>query len=139
MFQRPTLPLAVLVELGTFLQRQHFSKFVVLFFVFLKKVATFILLSYASESNCFLFLLKIHRKTSQSKQTRIRSRVLNIIALGFVLIFSPLSCVSPGLPFQSINKTFGDAFCSVSSLSLTPVLQLPLLLCGKTTGICFLV
>lgn len=32
LFQRPTFPLAVLVEPCTFLQRQHFSSFVVLFF-----------------------------------------------------------------------------------------------------------
>lgn len=125
----PLFPLPVLVELCPFLQEWPFSFFFFLFYYafFFFNVATFILLSYGSDSNCFLFPLEVHTRTGPNKGNQIRS----ITHSCFLLLFLFSLC-----PFRA-SKGLGGFFCSGSSLSLTPVLQLPLLFCGKTTGICF--
>lgn len=93
------------------------------------KVATFILLSYDSESNCFLFPLKIHTNRFKANQNRKKSIKYNLhwILFGFVSVV-PVPLPTPS---EHQKNKFGDIFCSDSSLSLTPVLQLPLLFCGK--------
>lgn len=90
----PLFPLAVLVELCPFLQRQHFSCSIVfllfcLCFFYIYNVATFILLSDDSDSNCFLFPLKMHTRTGPNKQTGIRSQVLHVVAFVVVVVFRP--------------------------------------------------
>lgn len=96
----PRFPLAVLVELCPFLQRQHFSCFIVVLlfcFLYIYNVATFILLSNDSDSNCFLFPLKMHTRnwSKQTNKTGIRSRVLHVVAFVVVVGFRP--------PLQSIK------------------------------------
>lgn len=134
MFQRPAFSFGCSCRALSFSTKTAFllfyCGFVVLFcFLYIYNVATFILLSDDSDSNCFLFPLKMHTRnwSKQTNKTGIGSRVLHVVAFVVAVGFRP--------PFKAPNQF--DDFCSGSSLSLTPVLQLPLLFCGKTTGICF--
>lgn len=130
MFQRPAFSFACSCRALSFSTRMAFLLFFFFLFYsafFFFNVATFILLSYGSDSDCFLFPLEVHARTGPNKGNQIRS----ITHSCFLLLFLFSLC-----PFRA-SKGLGGFFCSGSSLSLTPVLQLPLLFCGKTTGICF--
>lgn len=130
MFQRPAFSFACSCRALSFATRMAFLLFFFFLFYsafFFFNVATFILLSYGSDSDCFLFPLEVHARTGPNKGNQIRS----ITHSCFLLLFLFSLC-----PFRA-SKGLGGFFCSGSSLSLTPVLQLPLLFCGKTTGICF--